>query len=82
MSSCSLKQLINKESSQKRKVVGSGLVLDSLHLALHVVESGTILEPVDLEVVEGVVQGEGVGATVVVGDSAGNLNKSLDQAGE
>jgi len=84
MSSCSLKQLINKESSQKRKVVGSGLVLDFLHLALHVVESGTILEPVDLEVVEGVVQGEGVGATIVVGDSAGNLaeGSELSDAGE
>ena len=51
--------------------------LDFLHLALHVVESRTILEPVDLEVVEGVVQWEGVGGTVVVSDSAGNLNQGL-----
>jgi hypothetical protein len=51
--------------------------LDFLHLALHVVESGTMLEPVDLEVVEGMVQWEGVGGTVVVSDSAGNLNKGL-----
>lgn len=36
-----------------------------------------MLEPVDLEVVEGMVQWEGVGGTVVVSDSAGNLNKDL-----
>lgn len=58
--------------------------MDFLHLALHVVESGTILEPVDLEVVEGVVQWEGVGGTVVVSDSAGNLaeGSELGDAGE
>lgn len=58
--------------------------LDFLHLALHVVESRAILEPVDLEVVEGMVQGEGVGGTVVVSNSAGNLaeRSELGDAGE
>jgi len=60
------------------------LNLDFLHLALHVVKSGTILEPVDLEVVEGMVKGEGVGGTVVVSHSAGNLaeGSELGDAGE
>ena len=46
-----------------------------LHLRLHVVESGTVLEPLDLKIVVSVVQGERVGGAVGVGGGTGYLEK-------
>ena len=49
-----------------------------LHLRLHVVESGTVLEPLDLKIVVSVVQGERVGGAVGVGGGTGDLENGLD----